>query len=126
MRDGVESLVPAHARELTGPTGSDTFEWMEQPIGGVDDFGRVRAARATYPLWVSFQRGRTLDAAVLESDLHPAACGTDATNAVDDLSPGLVAREVWIGRRDWSSDRDRHVRLSSGDGGLVQAYSDVF
>jgi hypothetical protein len=67
-----------------------------------------------------------LDAAVLKGDLYPAACRTDATNAVNDLSPGLTGSKEWIERRDWSSDRDRHIVLSSWDGGIIKAYSDVF
>ena len=62
---------------------------MEEAIGGVDDLGGARAARADDPARMPRPRAQPFDPAVPEHDLDAAPRGADAAEARDD---GLILR----------------------------------
>jgi hypothetical protein len=50
--DGVEGFIPTDPGKVTGSSFPDALERVAQPVGGVNDFSGVGAARATNALWV--------------------------------------------------------------------------
>jgi hypothetical protein len=71
--DQIERFIPTGALKGAAPTRPDALERMKQPVGRIDDFGGVRAARTTHTLGMVLERGNALDAACLQGNLYVAA-----------------------------------------------------
>ena len=89
---------------------------MHEPVGGVDDLLRLRAAGTHDPGRMVFQRPQPLDPTVDEFDFHAASAGADAAQA-DDLADRLL-----VSLYGGTPARHQHVYLlarSAGPGDEV-------